>query len=127
MSAANSPQQNGIVESNIRTITRMARALRKHAQLPESFAGYAIQYAVKIYNCTTTKGLREERTPEEAWTGKKPDMSNFRVFGCKCWDHIANPVGKFGDRARPGIFLGLKDGSKGYIVYHPDTNKVALS
>jgi transposase InsO family protein len=126
-SAANSPQQNAIVESNIRTIIRMARAIRKQANLPESFAGYAIQYAVRIYNSCMTKGLKGQITPKEAWTGRKPDMATFRVFGCKCWDHIANPEGKFGDRARPGIFLGMKDGVKGYMVYHPDTRKVSIS
>src|SRR5690242_12133279 len=91
-SAANSSQQNGIVKSNIRTIMRMAQAMKKHAKLPESFAGYDIQYAVVIYNSISTKGLQEATMPEQ-----RPDMSKFRVFGCKCWNHIAEPNGKFGD------------------------------
>ena len=82
---------------------------------------------MQIYNYTITKGLKGKITPEEAWTGRKPDMSTFRVFGCKCWNYIANPEGKFGDRARPAIFLGHKEGVKGYMVYHPDTKRVVMS
>ena len=27
-------------------------------------------------------------TPEEKWNGIKPDINNFKVFGCECWVHI---------------------------------------
>ena len=27
-------------------------------------------------------------TPEEKWNQIKPNISNFKVFGCECWAHI---------------------------------------
>src|SRR5690348_10687588 len=81
------PQQNSVAESNIRTIIRMARAMRIHSKLPEEFSWYAVKYAEVIYNCTTTKGL-VNKTPYEAWTGRRPDLSRFKIFGCKCWIKI---------------------------------------
>ena len=27
-------------------------------------------------------------TPEEAWSGRKPDLSHLRILGCVCYVHI---------------------------------------
>lgn len=125
---ANSPQYNGVAERNIQTVFRSARAMRVHAQVPIRLANYAVKYAEKIYNCMPTKGVNQERTPHEAWTGEKPDVSKFRVFGCQCWTAVnrAHPA-KLADRAREGVFLGFPDNQKGSLIYIPATKRIVVS
>ena len=75
-----------------------------------------------------TKGVNQERTPHEAWTGEKPDVSKFRVFGCQCWTAVnrAHPA-KLADRAREGVFLGFPDNQKGSLIYIPATKRIVVS
>ena len=47
------------------------------------------------------------KTPYELWTGKKPNLAYFCVFGSKCnilWDR--EQLGKFESRSDEGILLG---------------------
>jgi hypothetical protein len=58
------------------------------------------------------------KTPYELLNGKKPDVSFFRVFGCKCyiykkWQHL----GKF-QRCDIGFFVGYSLKSKPYRVFN---------
>ncbi len=51
-----------------------------------SFWAEAVCSAAYIRNrvITTATGV----TPYERWYGKKPDVSNFRVFGCIAYAHV---------------------------------------
>src|SRR5690348_10793934 len=101
----------------------MARALRAHLNLPEEFSWYAVKYSQIIYNFVSIKSVTG-RTPYEAWMGKKPVLSMFVIFGCRCWIKNPSPEGKFGNRAKEDIFLGLSDNSKSYICYSTETNRI---
>ena len=48
----------------------------------------AICCANFILNRVPTKVVMHV-TPEEKWNGRKPDISNFKIFGSECWDHIS--------------------------------------
>ena len=51
------------------------------------------------------KGLM--KTPYEVLTGNKPNISYFRVFGCKCFYLIKGArLGKFHTRSLEGTFVG---------------------
>ncbi len=41
-----------------------------------------VNTAVYIKNRCPTKALNS-KTPQEAWSGRKPDVFHLRVFGCK--------------------------------------------
>ena len=47
----------------------------------------AINCATYVQNIVPHKEL-EEKTPFEAWSGHKPNVSHLRVFGSKAWARI---------------------------------------
>ena len=74
----------------------------------------AINYANYIVDCTPTKFLHGI-TPEEAWSKIKPDVSHFRVFGCKAWAHIPDKKRKaLQPKSEKCIFVGYSEDVKGY-------------
>ena len=66
---------------------------------------------------------RLKHTPYFALTGRKPNLSNMRVFGCKCYAYQQDKK-KLEPRCRKGIFVGYDRGSPAYLVYFPETGKV---
>jgi len=48
------------------------------------------------------------KTPEELWSGKKPNGSRIRVWGSDCFIHVpdVHRDGKLDVRSHPGIFVG---------------------
>ena len=70
----------------------------------------------------------EALTPHEKFTGKKPDLSNVRTFGCKVFVHINNPkMGKLDARAVEGVLVGYGKNTKGWIINIPSIKKTIIS
>ncbi|RZC09022.1 Retrovirus-related Pol polyprotein from transposon RE1 [Glycine soja] len=84
---AYSPQQNGVSERKNRTVMEMARLMLKEKGLPNTFWAKAVYTAVYILNRYPTKSVKD-KTPIEAWNGKKPSAKHLRVFGSICYIHI---------------------------------------
>jgi hypothetical protein len=82
-----SPEQNGVAERLNRTIMESVRSMIYHAGLPLVFLAKACSTAVYIYNRSPTTALKD-KTPYECLFGRKTDISNLRVFGCKCYVHV---------------------------------------
>jgi transposase InsO family protein len=80
-SCSYSPQQNGVAERKNRHIAEITRAMLNEKNLPNYFWAEAVAIAVYIMNRTPTAAIHG-MTPEEKFTGKKPDVSHLRVFGC---------------------------------------------
>ncbi|KAG8862657.1 hypothetical protein FRB97_005528, partial [Tulasnella sp. 331] len=57
------------------------------AKLPRACWLHAAALAVCILNATPTSAIKN-KTPHEAFYGKKPDLSMLRVFGCCAYVHI---------------------------------------
>jgi hypothetical protein len=69
-----------------------------------------------------------EKTLHEAWTGKKPSLEHLRVFGCDAYVHVPKENrSKLDNKAEKCIFIGYKDGIKGYKLWNPETKKVVYS
>ena len=65
------------------------------------------------------------KTPYEILLGKKPDVSYFRVFGCKCFiKKKGTRVSKFEARSFEGIFVGYSTVSHAYRVYNKSSGQV---
>ena len=63
--------------------------------------------------------------PFKALTGRDPDLSNLRVFGCPAYVHIDYSQRlKFSSKAWQGIFVGYAFDSPAWIVYNTITRKV---
>lgn len=93
------PQKNGVVERRFRTIATMVRSLLRGSNMPPYMWGEADRHSIYILNRLPTKVLKG-RTPYEAWSGNKPDMSHIKIFGCVVYMKIlATHTGKLDDRS----------------------------
>lgn len=109
--------QNGKAERYIRTIADTAQTLLADAKLPMSFWGDAVRMAQYLRNRTPTKTLPGFQTPYEAMNGKRPDLSDLRVWGCECWFSIPPEIrDKGGPRREQGIFVGYDENRKGWLI-----------
>jgi len=129
LTAPYTPQQNGVAERSNRTIIEMARSMLCHARLPLKFWPEAVATAVHIKNRSTHKAI-PDKTPEEVWSGEKPDVSHFRVFGCSAYALVpAHLRSKLDPKSRRCLFLGYNhdSGSKSYRLYDPEAQRMLSS
>jgi hypothetical protein len=49
--------------------------------VPKEFWPDAVKWATYVLNRSPTLAVKD-MTPEEAWSGQKPFVHHFRVFGC---------------------------------------------
>jgi transposase InsO family protein len=78
------PQQNGVVERKNRTILDMARTMLDEYKIPDQFWAEVINTACYSSNRLYLHRILK-KTSYELLTGKKPNISYFRVFGSKCF------------------------------------------
>jgi transposase InsO family protein len=78
------PEQNGLVERKNRTLIDMARSMLSEYNVPDSFWDEAINTACHASNRLYCHRLFN-KTPYELLIGRKPNISYFRDFGCKCY------------------------------------------
>lgn len=68
------------------------------------------------------------KNPYEFLHGTKPNISYLRIFGCVCYVHVnENKCTKLDPRSRKCVFLGYKNGTKGYIVFDIKRREIAIS
>jgi hypothetical protein len=82
------------------------------------FWGEAVVTAVYIFNRSPTKALNG-RTSYEPWYGRKPAVSQLRVFGCLTFTKELGHISKLDDRSTLGVFIGYAEGSKAYRILDP--------
>ena len=120
------PQHNGIAERRNRTILNMVRSMLKKKNLPHSFWGEAAMTVVHVLNRCPTKRLNS-MVPEEAWSGSKPSVKHFRIFGSLCYRHVPDQRRKkLDDKSEPMIFVGYNSTSS-YKLYNPKNQQVLFS
>jgi hypothetical protein len=66
-------------------------------------------------------------TPFEICFGRKPSVSHFRPFGCKCFVLKRGNLDKFESHSIDGILLGYNPHGRSYRVYNVKTNTVVES
>ena len=125
---AHSPQQNGRAERWNRTIMEKAMAMLHHAGLSHGFWQLAVESAVHIYNRQPMRRLKWQ-CPITLWDGTVPDISYFRVFGCKAFVHVPKErrQGKLDKKAIEMIFVGYEQGSKGYKFWDASSRRIVVS
>ena len=69
-----------------------------------------------------------DKTTHEVWNGKKPSLTHLRVFGCDAYVHIPKEnKSKLDKNIEKCIFIGYKDGMKGYKIWSLGTKNVVYS
>lgn len=116
------PEQNGVAERFNRTIVQMVRSMLTWAELPHTFWGEAAVTANYLRNLLPTSA--NDKSPEEAWTGHKPNIRHLRTFGCLVYVYIPSENRAKLDRVSfQGIFVGYHS-SHQYRVYKPKRRRV---
>ena len=99
-SAPHSPHQNGTAERGWRSLFEMARCMLLESDLPKNLWTYAVMASVYIRNRCYNPRL--DKTPFEAFTGIKPNLSNMHPFGTSCYAYIEEHKSKLDARCNPG-------------------------
>jgi hypothetical protein len=69
-----------------------------------------------------------DTTPNEVWSGKKPLVSHLKVFGCDAFVHVPKEKrSKLDKKATKCIFIGYKEGMKGYKLWDPASRKTVYN
>ena len=103
----------------------MARCML--GNLPNFLWGKAVSTAIYILNRCPTKAV-QGKTPFEAWSGRKPNISHIRVFGCEAFSFVVSEKRKKLDqKVEKCIFVGYDSQHKGYRLYSPSYKAVLVS
>jgi hypothetical protein len=121
------PQQNGVVERKNRTLIDMARTMLDEYKTPDRFWAKAINTACYSINRLYLHRILK-KTSYELPTGKKPNVSYFRVFGSKCFILVKRGRKyKFAPKAVEGFLLGFDSNTRAYRVFKKSTGLVEVS
>ncbi len=102
--------------------------MRHEASCPPLWWEFSVETAVHLYNRTPLKRL-QWKTPFELISGKKPDVSYLRVFGCKAWVFISPEARKtkLSPKSEAMTFIGYELNSKSYRFMNNDNSLVISS
>jgi transposase InsO family protein len=81
------PPQNGVAERNNRTIMEAVKTIIHDQDLPMHLWAEAARTTVYVQNRLSHSALGF-KTPEEMFSGKKPEVIHLKIFGCPVFVHI---------------------------------------
>jgi Reverse transcriptase (RNA-dependent DNA polymerase) len=68
------------------------------------------------------------KTPQELWSGNKPNVAQLKVFGSIAYGKIPDPKRtKLEDKSKKYVFIGYNEKSKAYKLYDPIEKKLMIS
>ncbi|GJS37551.1 retrovirus-related pol polyprotein from transposon TNT 1-94 [Tanacetum coccineum] len=115
---ARTPQKNGVVERQNRTLVEAARTMLIYVKDPL----FLWVEAVAIVCYTQNRSIiwhRHGKTLYELLHDRKPDLSYFYVFSALCYpNNDSEDLGKLKAKADIGIFIGYPPKNKAYRIYN---------
>ena len=131
---------NGQVEVTWITLRTVAHSLMVHAILLVSYVHFSLMYTTDhIFPVLPIKDLinkdGDPTTPHKLATGMKHSVSHSRVLFCPCvvhkaMAHVETKTFNMCHQAQKGfrgIFVGIPEHKKGYLVYVPSTRNIISS
>lgn len=126
-SAVYTPEQNGAIERDIRTVAESARTLRIHSGLPKIFWAEAMATAVYTLN-RVINSRNKVKTPFELWYNRKPSLSNIHKFGESAIVYIQPKYrDKLDAKGRHMVFVGYTDIFNTFRFIDPETHELIIS
>ncbi|UYV84554.1 hypothetical protein LAZ67_X002600, partial [Cordylochernes scorpioides] len=120
-------EQIGRIERDNRTIVEAARSMLNSRILPGFFWAEACNTATYILNRSATKQT-PGTTPYELFFGTKPNVANYKIFGCNAYMHIPKENRKKWDnKSIKLMFLGYENTSKNFRLWDWKTRKIRIS
>ncbi|RVW38157.1 Retrovirus-related Pol polyprotein from transposon TNT 1-94 [Vitis vinifera] len=114
-----SPSMNGVAERRNRTLKDMVRSMISHSTLPEKLWGEALKTAAYILNRVPTKAAA--KTPYELWTGRKPSLKHFHIWGCPAEARPYKPhEKKLDSKTVSSYFIGYAENQARNIVFEEE-------
>jgi hypothetical protein len=121
------PRYNGVAGRMNMTLMVKARSMLSGARLGQEFLAEAVSTTCYLVNRFPSSML-DDKTPLEVWSRKKPSLQNLRVFCCDAYVHVPKENrSKLDKKDEKCIFIGYKDGVKGYKLWNPETKKIVYS
>ncbi|RFU25060.1 hypothetical protein B7463_g11276, partial [Scytalidium lignicola] len=119
-------EQLGIPERLNRTLITLARTMLWSSQLPAMFWEDAVETACYVRNRTPIGP--DGKTPEEAYSGKKPYIGHLRAFGCIAYPIVAKEkLTKLEPTSLRCCFIGYMVTDRQYKLYDPVSRKVIVT
>jgi len=95
--------------------------------LPMHLWAEAARTVVYVHNRISHSALGF-KTPEEMFTGKKPEVSHLKIFSCQVYVHIPKEKRtKLDPSRKKGIFVGYCDVSKAFRIYIPGFHHMEIN
>ncbi|CAI7767718.1 unnamed protein product, partial [Closterium sp. NIES-53] len=113
----------------MRTTAESVRMMLLHMGVQHHWWHLALRQVVWVRNCLERSTTPPGTTPYQLLTGKKPDLTLARVWGCMVQFMVPEQQrgGKLAPKARWGLHLGVSPESKGWEVLDLTDNKVVTS
>ena len=133
-------EMNRKVEVTRRTLHTIAHSIMVHARFLEAYIHFTFMYTTdQIFPVLPIKNLINEdgdlTMPYKLATGTKLSVSHLRVLFCPCvackaTAHVGTKALNMRHQAQKGfcgIFVGIPQHQKGYLVYLPSSGKIISS
>ena len=140
LAATEHQEMNGQLEVTWRALRTIAHSLMVHDIVLEAYIHFALIYTIdRIFPVQPIKylinGDGDPTTPFQLATGTKPSVPHVRVLFCPCV--VQKATAHVGTKALNmchqiqkgfcGIFVGIPQHQKWYLVYVPSTRKIKSS
>jgi hypothetical protein len=110
------PEQNGAVERDNRTLVEIGRTLLHATSLPEGLWSEMINTAVYLHNRIPNR--KDKISPYEWMTGKKPEIDHLRIIASRTFVSIPKSQRtKWEKTSWMGILVGYGNSRKFYRIY----------
>lgn len=123
--AAYNPELNGVSERLNRTLMDKVRSMMTDSSLPSNMWGEAVMAATYLLNRSPTVALKN-KTPFEMYYGRKPNIANLKVWGCKAYIHVPK---ERRTKLEPHCTIGIMVGYdiNGYRILNPRTETIIIA
>jgi hypothetical protein len=119
--------QHGVVERNNRTIMEAVKTIIHDQDILMQLWDEAKRKTIYVQNRLSYSAFGF-KTLEEMFTGKKPEVSHLKIFGCPTFVHILKEKRtKLGPSGKKGIFVGYCEVSKAFKIYIPGCHHIEIN
>ncbi|GJT08032.1 retrovirus-related pol polyprotein from transposon TNT 1-94 [Tanacetum coccineum] len=126
-STPRTPEQNGVVERQNRTLVEATRTMLSASKLSLFFWAEAIATACYTQNRSIIIPTHE-KTAYHIINDRKPSIKHLHIFGCTCYlTRDGENLDKMKEKGDPCILVGYSTQSKGYRVYNKRTRLIVES